>query len=336
MRLCIALTAILLFGCATPQPPADEGEAALRRHIAYLASDRLQGRRPGTAGGIATEAYVAREFAAAGLRPTAGAGGWFQPVGHTSERGDKGSPVISRNVVGRLAGTGASGEALLFMAHWDHLGLCAPRGARDRICNGAVDNASGVASLIEIARSLAAGPPLDRDVLFVATTAEEIGLVGARAFADQPPIPLARVVAAFNLDTVAVAPKGAPVSIVGRGLTALDPAVEEAARSLGRSIDRSDRANALVRRQDGWALLQRGVPALLVGGAYGQPLERFLSGRYHKPDDDLASGIELGGAAEDVQLHVALARTLADRKRYPSIPRAAPPPQPLDSRATTN
>jgi hypothetical protein len=99
--------------------------------------------------------------------------------------------VATNNVVGRLRGTGATGETLLYLAHWDHLGLCAPE-EKDKICNGAVDNASGVAALLEIARSFAHGPRPKRDVLFLATTAEELGLLGAEYFAVRPIVPLAR------------------------------------------------------------------------------------------------------------------------------------------------
>lgn len=322
--ICLAL---LLGACATPVP-RDHGETALLRHIRVLADDALAGRAPGSPGGTATEAYIVREFASAGLVPGWRGGTWLQPVDVAPDKARPEQRVRTHNVIGRIAGIGMSGEAILFMAHWDHVGFCRPPGAADRICNGAVDNASGVASLIEIARALARGPRPDRDILFVATTSEELGLLGAKAFAADPPLPLDRIVAALNLDTVAVAPRGEPVSIVGRGLTALDPFVDATARALGRRVDTGDGPNALVRRQDGWALLQKGVPAVLVGGAYGGGrLQRFLATRYHKPDDDVASGIVLGGAAEDVDLHVALGRLFADSARFPTPPR----PAPLDS-----
>ena len=105
------------------------------------------------------------------------------------------------------AAPAATGESLLYLAHWDHLGLCAPE-EPDRICNGAVDNASGIAALLEIARGLAAGPRPKRDILFLATTAEELGLLGAEYFAARPAVPLASIVAAINMDTLAIAPGG--------------------------------------------------------------------------------------------------------------------------------
>lgn len=331
-----ALTAAALLlvtaSCATPRPRA-AGEAALYRHIAYLASDELAGRAPGTAGGAQAEAYVMREFSQAGLIGGRQGGTWLQPVMVRVANDPARAPIHANNVIGRIPGSEGTGEAIVFLAHLDHVGLCRPPGAADRICNGAVDNASGVASLIEIARALAHGPRPRRDILFVATAAEELGLVGARAFAANPPVPLASIVAALNLDTVAVAPRGAPVTIVGRGRTGLDRLVDATARGLGRRVDPGFGADRLVKRQDGWALLQQGVPAIMVGGAYGPALDRFFASRYHQPDDEADGGLQLGGAAEDVLLHVALGAALADPAQYPAANRQVVIAEPLDSPA---
>jgi hypothetical protein len=224
----------------------------------------------------------------------------------------------SYNVIGRLRGSGRTGESLLYLGHWDHLGICRPEGAADRICNGAVDNASGIATMIEVARGLARGKRPERDVLFMATTSEEVGLLGAEHFAASPPVPLRSIVAAINIDTIAIAPPGEPVAIVGRGTTALDPFVDQTARELGRQIDPDIEGNGFIQRQDGWALTRVGVPAIMVGGSFSSlaRLGAFLSGAYHKPEDDLKRPIELGGAAEDADLMIALGRKLADPKVF--------------------
>jgi Zn-dependent M28 family amino/carboxypeptidase len=224
----------------------------------------------------------------------------------------------SYNVIGRLRGSGNSGESVLYLGHWDHLGICRPEGATDRICNGAVDNASGIATMIEVARGLARGKRPARDILFMATTSEEVGLLGAEHFAASPPVPLRSIVAAINIDTIAIAPRGEPVAIVGRGTTALDPLVDQTARELGRKVDPDIEGNGFIQRQDGWALTRAGVPAIMVGGSFSSlaKLGTFLSGPYHKPDDDLKRPIELGGAAEDADLMIALGRKLADPKLY--------------------
>ncbi len=228
----------------------------------------------------------------------------------------------SHNVIGRLRGRGNSGEAVLYLGHWDHLGICRPADAADRICNGAVDNASGIAMLIEIARHIARGQRPQRDLLFMGTTAEEAGLLGAAHFGANPPIPANKLVAAINIDMVAIADAGEPVATVGRGTTPLDPLVDATARELGRAIDPDDQANAFVQRQDGWELTKAGVPTVMVGGSFANmtKLQAFLSDAYHKPEDDLKRPIELDGAAEDTNLLIALGRKLADPKQYKPKP----------------
>ncbi|MEA3051624.1 MAG: hypothetical protein QOG72_527 [Sphingomonadales bacterium] len=233
--------------------------------------------------------------------------------------------VASHNVLGRLRGAGATGESLLYLAHWDHLGLCEPEGA-DRICNGAVDNASGVAALLEIARALARGPKPKRDILFLATTAEEMGLLGAEYFAARPAVPLKSLVAAINLDTVAIGPKGEKVAVMGRGLAPLDAVIDATVAEAGRTLDEDDEAAAFVERQDGWALARAGVPAIMVGGSFSDMklLGAFLAGPYHSPADNPGPGLVLDGAAEDADLMVALGRKLADPARYRLPERPAP------------
>jgi Zn-dependent M28 family amino/carboxypeptidase len=174
--------------------------------------------------------------------------------------------------------------------------------------------------MTEIARRLARVPTLDRDVYFLATTGEELGLLGAHAFAENPPLPLKQIAAAFNIDSVAIAPAGSAISIVGRGMTPLDPQIALVARKQRRRLIDTNAANAYVRRQDGWALLQHDIPAVMVTSAYGDiaRLERFFDDDYHRPGDDLKRPIELGGAVEDVAFHVALARWFGDARRVPS------------------
>jgi Peptidase family M28 len=223
----------------------------------------------------------------------------------------------SSNVIGKISGKKPGSGAILYMGHWDHLGLCRPEGDADRICNGAVDNASGIAVMTEVARDLAKSRH-DRDIYFVATTAEESGLYGAYAFAENPPFPLEDIVVALNIDTIAIAPKGAKVAIIGRGTTKLDPIIESVARKSKRKIEGSTDANAFIRRQDGWALTQKGVPALMVGGSFAdlKLMEVFLDGDYHGPEDELTETTELGGAAEDANLHVALGKHFASTKKH--------------------
>jgi Peptidase family M28 len=226
----------------------------------------------------------------------------------------------SQNVIGKLSGKKKGAGAVLYMGHWDHLGVCEPDSTDDRICNGAVDNASGIAVLTEVAERLAK-KRYDRDIYFVATTAEESGLLGAYAFAENPPVPLDQIVVSLNVDTIAIAPRGAKVAIIGRGLTKLDAAVETVAKKSGREIEPSTDANAFIQRQDGWVLTQKGVPALMVGGSFADLalMQKFLGSDYHGPNDELTETTELGGAAEDADLHIALGQHFANTRKFKRI-----------------
>ena len=222
----------------------------------------------------------------------------------------------SSNVIGMLPGTVRDSGAVLLLAHWDHLGECAPE-TPDPICNGAVDNASGVAVLLELGRRLAAEAPYDRDIYLMATTAEESGLLGAKAFAEAPPMPLDSIVAAFNFDTVAIAPAGTALGFVGEGRSALDSLVIETATEAGRQLGNKDFAESFVRRQDGWALLEKGVPAVFLSSAFASEivLGPYLAEDYHRPTDQLGY-IELGGAIDDLLLHQELVRRTASTASY--------------------
>lgn len=231
----------------------------------------------------------------------------------TSERRE----FTSYNILGLLPGEVPGSGAVLLLAHWDHFGDCGEAGSTDLLCNGAIDNASGVAVMIELARRLKLSGPHDRDIYFLATTAEESGLSGAKAFAQSPPVPLDTIVAAFNFDTVAVAPAGSPVGFVGEGRTALDGIIMEVLALGERQLGDPAYAERFVQRQDGWVLLERGVPAVFLSSAFSSEitLGPYLSSDYHQPGDE-TEGIELGGAIDDLLLHEELVRRIADIEAY--------------------
>lgn len=236
------------------------------------------------------------------------------------EAANRETRVLTHNLIARLPGRHPQDGAVLVVAHWDHLGECAPSASTDRICNGAVDNASGLAVITEAARIVARGRPLDRDVYFVATTGEEMGLLGAFAFTENPPLPLDRIVAAFNVDSDAIAPSGGAFAIVGKGMTGLDPGIAQVAAAMNRKIAESDEANRYVKRQDVWAFIQHDVPSVMVSTAYADSkrLERFMDERYHKPADKFSDHLELGGAVDDVNMLVQLVQEFADPRRWPA------------------
>uniref|UniRef100_UPI0035621F1E M28 family metallopeptidase n=1 Tax=Novosphingobium sp. TaxID=1874826 RepID=UPI0035621F1E len=257
------------------------------------------------------------------LRADAG-GAQFAPyalgINSTFEATSRETRIRTHNLIGRIPGRSPSAGAVLMMAHWDHFGECAQAPAEDLICNGAIDNASGLAVVTEAARILAKGRPMDRDVYIVATTGEELGLLGALAFAENPPIPLDRIVAAFNVDSTGLVPPGGPIGIVGKGLTPLDPLIGDVVRRMKRKLAQGNGPNAYIKRQDSWALMQHDVPAVMVSSSYGdmERIERFMEDTYHRPLDQAGGGIDYAGMADDVALQVELVRAFADSKRFPA------------------
>ncbi len=341
MKRILFLCFVLVASCATPQRPAvlPIGETEMRATIAILAGDSFEGRMAGTPGSDKAASYIAARFLAAGLE--AAPGGIYQPFKVDRAPTHLSPEVIARlpsgqryfveqmnargafttsNVVARVRGRHPDDRAIVVMAHYDHLGLCLPEGVADRICNGANDNASGVAAIIAVAERVAR-LKLDRDVWFVATGAEEWGLLGAKAFADSPPVPLDRIIAGFNLDTIAIAPKGAPIAMVAAKGHKLEPLVRDSAKAMGRTWDGDEEAASFLQRQDGWALAQRGVPMIMAGGSFSDLslLNAFIAKNYHSPSDELRADTELGGAVDDANLHVELVRRAASRGLLPSF-----------------
>ena len=223
----------------------------------------------------------------------------------------------SSNVLGLLPGTLPGSGAVVLLGHWDHLGVCGADTAEDAICNGAVDNASGIAAMLELARRLKASGPHDRDIYFLATSAEEFGLLGARAFVKAPPVPLESIVAAFNFDSVAIAPAGSPVGFIGEGETHLDAIIMDVIAAGDRELGDRDLAAQYLRRQDGWALLEMGVPAVVLSTSFGSQitLGPYLSTDYHRPSDEIGN-IELGGAIDDLLLNQELIERTANTAIY--------------------
>ncbi len=339
MKFVLLAASLLLSGCATMRdvPPAmalvDDSE--LRALMAPLASDAFEGRMVGTFGEEKTVAFLTERLKLAGVAGGMADGGYVmrfdiakrdRPVPAEGPNMPNGQIAFmnamnaagatgSRNIVGVVRGKNSDGKSVVVMAHWDHLGICRPTDPVDRICNGAVDNASGTAAVLAVAARVAKMTP-DRDVWFVLTGAEEWGLLGAKAFVDKPPLPLSSIVAGFNLDTIAIAPKGMPVAMVAAPKTGLDALVKGAAESLGRKWDGDDEAAGFLRRQDGWAFAEKGVPMVMAGGSFSdlKMLKAFLGKGYHGVDDELTDATDLSGAVDDANLHVELVRRAASRE----------------------
>lgn len=236
----------------------------------------------------------------------------------------------SDNVIARLPGRGRrSGEHVLFTAHWDHLGRCAIN-APDPICNGANDNASGTAALIEVARAFKRGRRPRRSILFIATTAEEDGFMGARHFISRPAVPLETIVGGFNFDTIAEGPEDGPITILGEGLTTLDPLIARAAAKQRRRVSPNPGVQSFFRRSDNWPFAQAGVPILALHSGFGEPdgpFATYLGARFHTPADEYRPGFDLTGAARDAELAQRVGLAIANARRRPEwLPGKRPEP----------
>jgi Zn-dependent M28 family amino/carboxypeptidase len=307
-----------------------EDVMARRRRAGYA----LSGEKLGGDLEVFLSTDAANQLLAASSAPTlaslhtAGAAPGFsaKPLGITGsfEATNRETRIKTHNLIGKLEGRRPGSGAVVLMAHWDHFGKCAQPPAEKQICPGAVDNASGLSVITEVARQLSSGKPLERDVYFVATTGEELGLLGAMAFAENPPFPLAHVVAAFNVDSTGLVPAGLPVSVVGQGMTKLDPGIAAVLKTMKRKLAPGDGANAFARRQDSWALMQHDVPAVMVSTSYSDParLAAFMDSVYHRPADD-ASRVVYGGMVDDVLIQTELVRFFADTMTWPGTARAA-------------
>ncbi len=236
----------------------------------------------------------------------------------------------SRNVLGLLPGSDRSGETLVYMAHWDHLGTQASD-AGAAIYHGAVDNATGVAGLLELAESLRSAPvPPRRSILFLAVTLEESGLLGSRYYVAHPAIPLDKTVAAINLDAMLPIGKARDMVVVGRGSSQLEDLLKPIlARQQRHVADEADPAAGYYFRSDHFNFAKAGVPALYIGSgtdlldggrAAGEAATRgYTSERYHQPADTYAAGSwKLDGILQDLEALRALGDTLANTGQWPN------------------
>lgn len=225
--------------------------------------------------------------------------------------------LSSSNVAGMIRGRERPEEYVIYLAHWDHLGHCAETG--DTICNGAVDNASGVGGLIELARAFGTGERPRRSVVFLATTAEESGLLGARYFVSKGPIPATSMVAAFGLDTIAVGGPGRDVIVLGQGQSTLDKWLAKAAADDGRRLRPMPEVQSFFTRSDHFAFAEAGVPAVVATGVFtaGEAFETYMQNQYHKPSDAPSTAIDYRGAAADVALVLRTGQRLANSREWP-------------------
>ena len=236
-------------------------------------------------------------------------------------------PLDSRNVVARIDGGDATlkREHVVFSAHLDHVGIGAPVNG-DAIYNGALDNALGIAVMLEAANRLAhEATPTKRSLLFVAVTAEEKGLLGAEWFARNPTVPVDSLVANVNMDMPMLLAPTSDVVPIGLEHSTLQPIVQQAAKEIGVSLSKDPAPEEVVFvRSDQYAFIRAGVPAVYLDGGYTgvdgdakAVQDAFLRERYHQPGDDLSQPIQWADAARLAKLNARIGRLIADAPQRP-------------------
>jgi len=234
----------------------------------------------------------------------------------------------SKNVIGILPGTTAPNDWVFYTAHWDHLGHCdAVKG--DGICNGALDNASGVAGLVALAEAQARAGPARRSMAFMSVTAEESGLLGSRYYAEHPIYPLARTVGGVNMDGLNVIGRAKDFVVTGAGKSELEDMIVPLVAAQDRVIKpepNPERGGYF--RSDHFSFAKLGVP--MLDGGSGEDLRvggeaaghaatlDYIANRYHKPQDEYDPRWDWSGAVEDLTLYYRLGRQLASGNAWPN------------------
>ncbi|GAA5083287.1 M28 family metallopeptidase [Lysobacter panacisoli] len=243
----------------------------------------------------------------------------------------------SRNVVAKLPGAKRPDEAIVYMAHWDHLGNhgheghgeAAPAGS-DTIYNGAIDNATGVAGILEIAEAFSKQtPPPDRSLVFLAVTLEESGLLGSKYYVAHPAVPLDKTVAVINLDAMPVIGLARDMTVVGFGSSELEDILKTVAEAQQRVLHaEATPEDGFYFRSDHFNFAKAGVPALYAKGgddlveggidAGRKAQSDYRDNRYHKPGDQFDPAWKLEGVIQDLDALYGVGRTLAGSEQWPN------------------
>ncbi|MBB5207298.1 M28 family peptidase [Chiayiivirga flava] len=245
--------------------------------------------------------------------------------------------IVSRNVIAKIPGGTRPDESVVFSAHWDAYGVAPPEQQTDgdRIRHGAIDNATGVAAVLELARVFAAGPRPQRSLLFVALTAEEKGLLGAMHYAAHPLAPLETTAAVFNIEMLSPDGPTRDIASWGKGGVSLERDLANAATARGRSYSPDPNLEAgFFYRADHFAFARVGVPAITVGAGLDRidggvaagraKRDAYFASAYHQPGDRWNADWDLRGAAQDVTLLHDLGADLANSTRWPAWDAGSP------------
>ena len=237
------------------------------------------------------------------------------------------STTKSRNVVGGVTGTKYPDEYVLYMAHWDHIPM--KDGAIDGIYNGAVDNATGTAAIIEIGQAFVEQGIPERSAIFIAVTAEESGLLGSAYYAANPLVPLKNTVAGINIDAILPVGETKDMIVIGYGASELEDRLEAIIKPRGMYIAPDPTPEAgYFYRSDHISLAKLGVPMIysdsgidhiVHGKAYGEAFEKeYRENRYHKPADEYDNSWDLSGIEKTSEILFELGYGLANSQDWPN------------------
>ena len=237
--------------------------------------------------------------------------------------------IVSRNVAGIVPGKRFPDETVIYTAHWDHLGIGAPDANGDTIYNGATDNATGIAHLIEQGRAFARGPRPDRSLVFLAVGSEEKGLLGTKYYVANPLYPLAKTAGVLNTDSMGTHGRSRDFTISGQARLELLDRLIAAAQARGRAYTPDPNTGAgYFFRSDHFPFAQKGVPAIsfgsgtdLVNGgkARGNAIAaEYRAKRYHQQDDEFQPNWDFSGMVDDAQLLHIVGRDLANSRDWPN------------------
>ena len=236
----------------------------------------------------------------------------------------------SRNVGGIVRGSERPDEYVLYTAHWDHLGIVPDETAEDRIYNGAVDNGTGIAGVLEIGEMLAAmDTPPARSVLILAVTAEESGLIGSEYFAINPIVPLRNIVAGINIDGLQPTGISRDITVVGYGASELEDTLAGIIEPMDRRLSPDPRPEAGgYYRSDHISFAKRGVPMLNMrpgldlmdgGTEAGRAVaEDYAANRYHAVSDEYSPDWEMSGMVDYINIMAQLGLKLAESEDWPN------------------
>lgn len=282
----------------------------IKRHTEFLSSDLLEGRGTGSKGIRLASKYIGEQFEAIGLQPIKD-DSYFQEFPYPDKR------EMESNVIGVIRAASPSNKSIVFTAHYDAYGIISSDGQQDSICNGAQDNAVGVAALIEIARIYAKEKAPEHNLVFAATAGEEFGHHGSKYYVNNPVYPSDQIIICLNIDGFNVSGPREDFFVFPRqGIDFVDK-IKAILKPSGWHYSDVDWVDNLNTNFDTASFLEKGIPALTIwtgnrlkGGEIAKPLQL---GAIHSPEDEITSNWNWNGVEDHVLLYKAISDYFLER-----------------------